>query len=233
MRCKGKKTLNEGKNSLVQYCLFRQARYDQIRQIVDGYELLLRKRITNQWQVPVDFNRLTPEAFANVVSEALVHLSPTTKVMINLDHDQFIQPAMLQALAHVQQQFAQQQLIIELTERDNGQLILESELVTAARYLIAQGLQLSLDDVGSGINQFTRLKALLPLAIEVKFALQNGDINDPIYYEQLLFWRQLAQSGNKAFVLEGIETARDVALADQLAITLRQGYYYACPQQFY
>jgi len=43
----------------------------------------------------------------------------------------------------------------------------------------------------------------------------------------------LALDDAKDFVLEGIETIEDLALADQLSINLRQGYYYDRPHQFY
>jgi len=167
------------------------------------------------------------------VAEAIAHLPGKTKAMINLDHDQFVNRQMLQALVAVQQGAPQHQLIIELTERDAGLSILDTTLIDAAEFVTGQGLKLSLDDVGSGENQFEFLQPLLPFAVELKFALQNFNATAQDSYQQLVFWHQLALSEAKDFVLEGIESAADLALADRLAVNLLQGYYYERPQKFY
>ncbi|MFD1318361.1 EAL domain-containing protein [Loigolactobacillus zhaoyuanensis] len=218
---------------VAKYRLFCQGCYDKQRDLVVGYELLLREQAVGQWRVPADFSILTPQLFADLVTEAMLHLPTQTKVMVNLDHDQFIDRPMLQALIAVQQRFPQHKLIVELTERDNGVLISETDLVNAARYLTSNGLQLSLDDVGSGKNQLIYLNPLLPFAFELKFALQNFATVAQRSDEQLVFWQRLVLAEAKDFVLEGIETNADLTLADNLAVNLRQGYYYDRPHQFY
>lgn len=218
---------------LNQYRLFRQGCYDRRRDWVDGYELLMREQVNDQWRVPMDFSLITPSLFAPIVAEAIHHLPGKTKAMINLDHDQFVDRQMLQALVAVQQQVPDHQLIIELTEHSNGVSVLETALVDAAHFINAHGLKLSLDDVGSGENQISLLRPLLPFSVEVKFALQNFTAARPDNYKQLVFWQKLALADAKDFVLEGIETIEDLALADQLSINLRQGYYYDRPHQFY
>jgi len=225
--------VDAGERQLKRYRLFRQGCYDRRRNVIDAYELLLREQVAQKWQLPLDFSVLTPEVFAQTVAEAIAHLPGKTKAMINLDHDQFVNRQMLQALVAVQQGAPQHQLIIELTERDAGLSILDTTLIDAAEFVTGQGLKLSLDDVGSGENQFEFLQPLLPFAVELKFALQNFNATAQDSYQQLVFWHQLALSEAKDFVLEGIESAADLALADRLAVNLLQGYYYERPQKFY
>ncbi len=222
-----------GAGELNKYRLFRQGCYDRRRSVMDGYELLLREQVAGQWRVPLDFSMLAPDFFAAIVTEAVAHLPIAANAMINLDHDQFIDHEMIQALIAVQQRTPQQQLIIELTERDNGAVIYNTDLIDTARYLTSQGLKLSLDDVGSGKNDIECIKPLLPYASEMKFALQNFDDSGEDSYQRLVFWEHLAISEAKDFVLEGIETQEDLSLADTLGVNLRQGYYYDRPHRFY
>ena len=69
---------------LNQYRLFRQGCYDRRRNWVDGYELLMREQVNDQWRVPMDFSLITPSLFAPIVAEAIHHLPGKTKARINL-----------------------------------------------------------------------------------------------------------------------------------------------------
>jgi len=215
------------------YRLFRQTCFDLDNEKVDSYELLMRKQDGYRWLAPIDFNMLTPQAFSEIVTDALLHLPSNSRIMINLDHDQFVDHAMLDALIAIHKQMPDYTLIVELTERDNAKTIMNVELLTSAMYLTDKGLLLCLDDVGSGVNSFDTLKPLLPYVVELKFALQNFEPEISVAYNKLAFWNQLANYLDKKFVLEGIETGEDLVIAQQLDIEYGQGFYFDRPQQFY
>ena len=48
------------------YCLLRQACYDLEYGMVDGYELLLRELVNDEWQVPTNFSLLSPDFSQNL-----------------------------------------------------------------------------------------------------------------------------------------------------------------------
>lgn len=215
------------------YRLLRQACYDLEYGMLDGYELLLRELVNDEWQVPTNFSLLSPDFFAELVSEAMEHLPSKSRIMVNLDHEQFVDRKMLDALIKVHNQMPDYTLTIELTERANTKMIMDVELLRSAMYATSNGLKLSLDDVGTGVNQFEMLKPILPFVSELKFALQNFKAELKQAYNKLYFWQQLANFQGKKFVLEGIETEEDLVVAQQLAVGYGQGFYYDRPQQFY
>ncbi|MFD1317044.1 EAL domain-containing protein [Loigolactobacillus zhaoyuanensis] len=212
------------------YRFFRQARYSQEDHKVNGYELLLREQIAGNWRVPAEFNTIESALWVELAVAAIQNLAVDAKVAINLDHDQFVDERLLQAMVEIQRQIGKKQLLVEITERANGLLIAGNDIVCAANFLTMNGVRVSLDDVGSGQNQFELVRILLPYATEMKFALQNFAGKRPLARHELYFWRQLADKADKHFVLEGIETPADVTLANRLAIDLRQGYFYSRPQ---
>ncbi|AMV61327.1 protein containing diguanylate cyclase/phosphodiesterase domain 2 (EAL) [Pediococcus damnosus] len=215
------------------YRMLRQACYDLQYGMVDGYELLLREFVDDEWRVPADFSILTPELFSGLVAEAMEHLPSKSRIMINLDHDQFVDRKMLDAIINVHEKLPDYGLTVELTERDNTKMIMDVELLRSAMYLTSKGVALSLDDVGSGVNQFELLRPLLPFVTELKFALQNFQTEIKTAYNKLYFWQELANFLGKKFVLGGIETEEDLVIARQLAVDYGQGYLYDRPQKFY
>ncbi|AVK99725.1 EAL domain-containing protein [Pediococcus inopinatus] len=215
------------------YCFFRQTCYDIRYDMVEGYELLMRERVDGQWQVPKSFRLMTPEFFATIVTDAMLHLPSKSQIMVNLDHDQFVDQGMLDALIDVHRKLPDYSLTLELTERDNTKTIMDVELLKSAMYATSKGLLLSFDDVGSGVNQFEILKPLFPYVAELKFALQNFEPEINVAYNKLAFWSQTANYLDKKFVLEGMETREDVIIAQQLDIKYGQGFYYDRPQKFY
>lgn len=214
-------------------CFFRQARYDCQRHL-EGYELLLRKHYPGLgWRVPDDINQMPFDLFMGLVEQALPHLDKGLRIMINLDQDQFVQMPVINAVAEFQNQHSDYQIVVELTERDNGVTVSTQDLAKMARRLSNLDLHLCLDDVGTGRNQSEQVLALLPYTDEIKFALQNFSSNDEESGQSVYLWRRLAQAAHKRFVLEGIETEQDEQPADSLDVNLRQGYYYGKPQAFY
>lgn len=93
-------------------------------------------------------------------------------------------------------------------------------------------IQVSLDDVGSGLNQYDDIQQLLPFASELKFALQNfsDKLVDREIQDKIHFWRAMSTEYNLRLVLEGIENQNDDQLSDKLGIIFKQGYYFGKPR---
>lgn len=93
------------------------------------------------------------------------------------------------------------------------------------------GMDISLDDVGTGENSYEHIKDFLPITAELKFALQNFDehIQDRSLQRRIRRWQKIAHDNRQQFIIEGIEDRTDDQVADQLEIKCRQGYYYGKP----
>jgi len=136
------------------------------------------------------------------------------------------------AITKSQEQIYPTRLVVELTEDDGPQKYAVQDLIPQLKKFINQGMELSLDDVGTGDNYFTDIQDLLPLASEVKFALQNfnQDFSDPKIQQQVHFWRAITAEYGLRLVLEGIENHEDSVLSKKLGIRLKQGYYFSKPR---
>lgn len=96
---------------------------------------------------------------------------------------------------------------------------------------VASGIEVSLDDVDSGSNTEQQVQALIPLASEIKFALQNFDksVYHPDMQQRVIFWRDFAKEHKVRFVLEGIEDKQIDKFIDTFNVDVRQGYFYEKP----
>ncbi len=142
-----------------------------------------------------------------------------------------INPDIVAALLAAQDQLRPVRIKIEITEEKTDASITNQQLIPILRQFSDHGMEISLDDVGSGRNLLAQIKQLLPYAHEIKFALQNFDstIHDPLMQAEVIFWRNFADQHRLRFILEGIENQDDDELVDDMKIDLRQGYYYGKP----
>lgn len=64
-----------------------------------------------------------------------------------------------------------------------------------------------------------------------KFAMQNlrKTTSDSALRERVQFWRQIAKENQLSFILEGVETAEDLKMAQALSTPYVQGYYFDKP----
>jgi len=123
-------------------------------------------------------------------------------------------------------------LVVELTEDTPDKDWSNDEYVSLIKEFINYGMDFSLDDCGTGTNQLDQITDMVPMASEIKFAIQNfGEkLRDPDIESKVIFWRDFSKKHNLRFILEGIEDETDDKLADSLGIDLRQGYYYGKPR---
>lgn len=215
------------------YRYFVQPQLDISTQTVFGYELLIKQLTPEGWRLPESFTDID----SHTMSELLV---ATTKILglkvqycsVNVSREQLMDTTVAKAIIQSQTQLYPAKLVVELTEENGPCKYPDTKLIPYLRSFIEHGMQISLDDVGTGINDFKSIQEFLPLASEIKFALQNfrTGIKDPKIQQKLHFWHAISQEYGLRLILEGIEDADDAKLSGSFNINLRQGYYYGKPQ---
>ncbi|WP_412989326.1 EAL domain-containing protein [Pediococcus siamensis] len=214
------------------YRYFIQPQLSKVNNSLIGYELLIRRFTADGWRPPKYFSDIPATVVADMLTATTKKLIlKIGSVSVNLNRTQMMNPAINAALIQSQDQLRPLKLNIELTEEPEDENITNADLEPMLEKFIQRGMQICLDDVGTGDNQYAEIKSLLPYVSELKFALQNFKVpfKDPEIQKRVIYWRDIAQKENLRFILEGIEDKADDQLADRLDIDLRQGYYYGKP----
>lgn len=214
------------------YRYFIQPQLNKVTNSLIGYELLLKYHEPEGWRPPENFAKVPASTIANTLVLSTAKLAiKVGSVSVNLNRNQMMNPFIIDALIKSQDQLRPMKLNIELTEEEDGSKISNAELFPILGKFLERGMELCLDDVGTGENQLNEIEAFLPYVTELKFALQNFEapFSDPAIQAKVTQWHELAQKYKLRFILEGIEDADDDAIADQLKIDLRQGYFYGKP----
>ncbi|WP_304057918.1 EAL domain-containing protein [Levilactobacillus namurensis] len=211
------------------YRFFVQPQIDQDAQRVIGYEALLRQQVNRNWVLPASFTAISVTDQIKLLAETATVLNVAASqqtLAFNLNNAQFHDPRTLGAIVLFKKQFTNVDLTIELTEAP--QL---DELTRFSTVLHQYGIQLIIDDVGTGSNTYANIRNLLPFVDEIKFAMQNlrATHRDQRIPYELAFWSQIARTFRLRMILEGIENAADQALAKRFGISIHQGYLYGKP----
>lgn len=215
------------------YRYFVQPQLDGRTKTIYGYELLIKQLTPEGWRLP--------ESFASIDSKTMSELLvATTKILglkvqycsVNVSREQLMDTTIAKAIIQSQTQLYPAKLVVELTEENGPRKYSDTGLIPYLRNFVEHGMQVSLDDVGTGINDFKSIQEILPLASEIKFALQNfkTGIQDPKIQQKLHFWHAISHEYGLRLILEGIENSDDAKLSNSFNIDLRQGYYYGKPQ---
>lgn len=214
------------------YRYFIQPQLNKVNNSLIGYELLIRRRTADGWRPPKYFSDIPTTVIADMLTKATKKLVlKIGSVSVNLNRTQMMNKEINLALIRSQDALRPLKLNIELTEEPGDEAITNTDLEPMLQNFLQRGMEICLDDVGTGDNQYAEIKALLPYVSELKFALQNfkEPFQDPKIQARVVKWRDIAHKENLRFILEGIEDAADDQLADDLEIDLRQGYYYGKP----
>jgi len=214
------------------YRYFIQPQLDKVNNSLIGYELLMKEKKPEGWRPPDNFSDVPSHTMAQVLTETTKKLSlKIGSVSVNINRNQLMDEEVRKAIIETQQILRPLRLVVELTEDTPNKNWSNEEYISLIKEFIDYGMDFSLDDCGTGTNQLDQVKDMIPLASEIKFAIQNfGEkLRDPDIEEKVVFWRDICKKNNLRFILEGIEDANDDKLADTLGIDLRQGYYYGKP----
>jgi FOG: EAL domain len=214
------------------YRYFIQPQLNKFTNSLVGYEMLIRKYDDEHWRLPQNFAAIPIDEQINLLKKTAHRIGlKVGSISFNLNRRQFIDPHMEEALIDVQREIFPVKLIIEVTEEESDQLVPADKLLVSAERYAKNGVQISLDDVGSGCNTYEHIKVLLPYADEIKFAMQNfrnANLEFKIV-EQLRFWKKIADQYQIRLMVEGTETAKEDQLLDDLNLPYRQGYFYGKP----
>jgi len=156
------------------YRYFVQPQINTETKTIFGYELLMKQLTPDGWRLPASFTAIDPQIVADLLVATTKVLSPKVRYCsVNVNREQLMTTSIVAAITKSQEQIYPTRLVVELTEDDSPRKYTIDELLPQLKKFRDQGMELSLDDVGTGDNYFSEIAELLPLASEVKFALQN------------------------------------------------------------
>ncbi|EDY38490.1 diguanylate cyclase/phosphodiesterase with PAS/PAC and GAF sensor [Cyanobium sp. PCC 7001] len=118
-----------------------------------------------------------------------------------------------------------QKVTLEITE----QSVMEMGRTTEEnlQYLRASGMQLSLDDFGTGHSSLMRLITLQPSELKIDKAFVTPLQTDPNALRVVSLVATLARRMNLRVVAEGVETQEISEVLTKLGITHQQGFYFS------
>ncbi|KRM72384.1 EAL domain-containing protein [Lacticaseibacillus brantae] len=214
------------------YRYFIQPQLNVYNHSLVGYELLMKTYVKDHWEPPASFSDLPASLIADTLVETAKKLSlKIGSVSVNVNRTQIIDGNLIAALIAAQGILRPVRLVVELIEEPVTPPVPMAQLLEVASVLTDLGIELSLDDVGTGDNTWPEIEPLLPFTSEMKYALQNGHehLEMASAEEHVAFWQHLAQEHAFRFILEGVENEDDDYWANKMALDLRQGYYYGKP----
>jgi two-component system CheB/CheR fusion protein len=155
--------------------------------------------------------------------ESLRHLS----VGINLAAEELEDSELMQNVVRWTPPGGMHRLMIEITE----QSLLPSSGTTMETLLVLQrlGAEICIDDFGTGFSNVAVLTQLRPGIIKMDRSLVAGALQDESSQRLLEASIRMAQALQAKVVVEGIETADQVALAKDLGADYGQGFHFARP----
>jgi len=119
-------------------------------------------------------------------------------------------------------------VVIELSERYPMQDI--SLLTLATRHYASMGLQIAMDDLGTGYSGLKLWSELRPDYVKIDRHFVAGVHQDRIKREFVRFILGIAQRIGCQVIAEGVETAAEYDTLKGLGIGLLQGYYLGRPE---
>lgn len=217
------------------YRYFLQPQLDASNNSLIGYELLIRQQVDGKWVLPHDFASIPIDVQADLIRRtAQKLLLKIGSVSFNTNQSQFIDDTIAQAILEAQKHIYPINLVLEVTEEITDKAVTDQQIIDQVHFFDKHGIQLSLDDIGTGINTYDHIKPILPYASEIKFAMQNfrqeGRADE--IPEQLAFWKKVADDQNLRLILEGVEDEAEHEMANDLGIDFRQGWFYGKPHLF-
>ena len=117
--------------------------------------------------------------------------------------------------------------MLELTESDP--LWPNTHTVTGLHLLIDAGVQLSIDDFGTGHSSLERLRVLRVHELKIDRSFVDGMLGDASQREIVRTVIDLAHGLGCQVVAEGVETDAQVDTLLQLGCVVAQGYLFAQP----
>lgn len=214
--------------ALSEYCYFSQGIYkiSDTDVPMQYHELLLRTydAIQKRWILP-DYFEIPVWMQITLMNELMKH-TQVQRFNLNLTAEQFNDIEVAQALTQfVKSAEGPEQLSIEITDLKDSQTVRR----ISALYRSAS-MKILIDDVGSD-NSFELVNGVLPYVNGLKFAMQNlrKTVSEEELKERVSFWASVAKKNDLDFILEGVETEAELAMAKKLGVQYVQGYFFGKP----
>ncbi|HTZ88167.1 MAG TPA: EAL domain-containing protein [Solirubrobacteraceae bacterium] len=162
-------------------------------------------------------------AIVSAASDALARLPRDTVLTINAGPDVLASGRLLHALGDV----APGRIVLELTEH----LRVEDypHLAGALGELRGAGVRLAIDDAGAGFASLTHILRLAPDYIKLDRQLTRGIDNDTGRRCLANSLARFAEETGASMIAEGIESAAELDVLQELGIAHGQGFYLARP----
>lgn len=122
---------------------------------------------------------------------------------------------------------APSRLVLELTEHDAVDDY--DALNEALREMRDAGVRLAVDDAGAGFASLRHILSLKPDIIKLDLALTRGIADDPVRRALAASLVSFAREIDASITAEGVETAAELAVLQQLGVTSAQGFYLSRP----
>lgn len=154
--------------------------------------------------------------------------NPPLTISVNLSHKQFLHPNLIELVTRTLQEtgLAAQQLCLEITEDVISQEEPASEII---RQLHRLGVQLHVDDFGSGYSSLSALRHVEITALKIARifvpSLNGTNRENAIARAGVLLAHELGLIA----VAEGVETAEQLAYLKNVGCEYGQGYLFAKP----
>lgn len=166
---------------------------------------------------------MAAEFFLQKLMLVLPKLPSDIKVSINLTPAQCTSKKVASQLAG----FPLNRLIIEVTEHVAIQDYESIEEIMSP--LRRAGLQLAVDDAGSGYASFLHILSLKPDIIKLDKAITHDIDQDPARRALAIALIQFSKEQNIKLIAEGVETRSELETLRSLGVRYVQGYFFAKP----
>lgn len=151
------------------------------------------------------------------------------RIAVNVAPTSLCRPGLPERIAHLvaRHQVKTSQILVEVTETDvDRDLLVPLEVLARLRL---QGIELSIDDFGTGFSSLARLQGMPFTELKIDRSFVGIARHDEEARSIVEASVRLARNLGLRTVAEGIESAEDAQLMRALRCDLGQGYYYAHP----
>ncbi|WP_241687879.1 GGDEF domain-containing protein [Janthinobacterium sp. 17J80-10] len=167
---------------------------------------------------------------SEIILKKFVELALPGRIFLNISPD-FLSKAGFayrEKLAQLEQiGLAPRRIILELTENqatyDYEQM---RDVLKQCRDL---GFQIAIDDLGEGFSSLRLWSEILPDYVKIDMHFIQGIDRDPVKLQFVQSIQQIATKSGAVSIAEGIETADELRLLQELGISWGQGYHIARP----
>lgn len=168
--------------------------------------------------------RLSVSLFAKtrVLGKLFLNLSAAAVVQIARDRDAI-------RVFMGETQFSADRIVIELTEQASPHSL--SALQDALHLMREAGVQLALDDYGTGNTNIGRWIALQPDFIKIDRSIVDGVSRSTFLRKVLHSMCEVAEAGHVHLIAEGIEDIEDLKVCRDIGITYAQGFILGEPSE--